>query len=225
MPRHRPLRRLALLLLSAVAIAQAAPLAHKGYRLSGVMAAGDSFLGFLELPDGDQVLVRLGSVVDGGKVEQFDARSLRIRFPDGVVELSLQGSGKPAPVAARTAREVVVSGEEQGHVIRREVDVGELQAGLDEANRAARSATPRQSVPAPSAQQAITQRIAPLVDLPADARVVAVNETQVRSADAALKLMETTLAQGRPARLNLETPSGVQRVYLVPARPHAPGTP
>jgi hypothetical protein len=216
---YRPLRCLALLLLSAVAVAQAAPPAHQGYRLSGVMAAGDSYLGFLELPDGAQVLVRLGSVVDGGKVVRFDARSMRIRFPDSIVELSLEGSGKPAAVAARTSQDVVVSGEEQGHVIRREVDVGELQAGLDEADRAARSATPRKSVPAPSAQQAVTQRIAPLVDLPADARVVAVNETQVRSADAALKLVETTLAQGRPVRLNLETPSGVKRVYLMPARP------
>ena len=118
-----------------------------------------------------------------------------------------------------------MSGDEQGHVIRREVDVGELQAGLDDADRAAGSAAPRTSAPAPSAQQAVTQRIAPLVDLPADARVVAVNETKVRSADAALKLVETTLAQGMPARLNLETPSGVKRVYLMPARPQAPGTP
>lgn len=225
MPRHRPLRCLALLLLSAVAVAQAAPLAHQGYRLSGVMAAGDSYLGFLELPDGDQVLVRLGSVVDGGKVVQFDARSMRIRFPDGIVELSLEGSGKPAAVAARTSRDVVVSGDEQGHVIRREVDIGELQAGLDDADRAAGSAALRKSAPAPSAQQAVTQRIAPLVDLPADARVIAVNETKVRSADAALKLVETTLGQGMPVRLNLETPSGVKRVYLMPARPQAPGTP
>jgi hypothetical protein len=31
--------------------------------------------------------------------------------------------------------------------------------------------------------------------------------------------VETTLAQGKPVRLNLETPSGVKRVYLMPARP------
>ena len=223
--RRRALACLGLLLLGVLSVAQGAAAKQSGYRLAGVMAAGDSYLGFLELPDGGQLLVRLGSPVNGGQVVRFDARSLRIRFPDGIVELSLEGSGKPAPVAAPASRDVVVSGEEQGHVIRREVDVGELQAGLDDADRAARSAAPRTSGPAPSAQQAVTQRIAPLVDLPADARVVAVNETRIRSADAALKLVETTLGQGMPVRLNLETPSGVKRVYLMPARPQAPGTP
>ena len=65
----------------------------------------------------------------------------------------------------------------------------------------------------------VTQRFAPLLDLPADARVVAVNETQVTSASAAISTVEDTLAKGMPARLNLETPEGMKRVYLMPARP------
>ena len=96
------------------------------------MVAGDSYLGFLELPQGAQLLVRLGSIVDGGKVIAFDADSLRIRFPDGVVELTLEGTGKP-PTQSR--HDVVVSGDEQGHVIRREVDLGELHAALAERGR------------------------------------------------------------------------------------------
>jgi hypothetical protein len=222
---HRVLACLGLLLLGVLSVAQGAVAKQSGYRLAGVLAAGDSYLGFLELPDGDQMLVRLGSPVNGGQVVRFDARSLIIRFPDGVVVLSLEGSRNPAPVAIPASQNVVVSGDEQGHVIRREVDVDELQAGLEDADRVARSAAPRTSGAAPSAQQAVTKRIAPLLDLPADARVIAVNETRIRSADAALKLVETTLAQGMPARLNLETPSGMKRVYLMPARPPTPGTP
>jgi hypothetical protein len=202
---------LATLLLSAsVVVAAAAPATHAGYRLAGIMAAGDSYLGFLELPQGAQVLVRLGSIVDGGKVIAFDADSLRIRFPDGVVELTLEGTGKP-PTQSR--HDVVVSGDEQGHVIRREVDPGELDAALAETGAAGK----RKGGPAPSASQVVAERFAPLLDLPSGARVVAVNEQPVGSADAAIDLVQDTLAKGMPARLNLQTADGLQRVYLRPA--------
>lgn len=214
MLRHRFLPRLVLVLLSAVAVAQGAPIEQKGYRLAGVMLAGDSYVGFLELPQGQQMLVRLGSVVDGGKVVAFDAKSLRIRFPDGLVELSLEGSGKPQVVVS--ADSVVVSGDEQGRVMRREVDVGGLRRELDEAQHADAPRT-RSGGPAPDAERTVTQRFAPLLDLPADARVVAVNETQITSASAAIRAVEDTLAKGMPARLNLETPDGTKRMYLMPA--------
>lgn len=215
MLRHRFLPRLVLSLLSAIAVAQGAPVEQKGYRLAGVMLAGDSYVGFLELPQGQQMLVRLGSVVDDGKVVAFDAKSLRIRFPDGLVELSLEGSGKPQVVVS--ADSVVVSGDEQGRVIRREVDVGGLRQELDEAQQAANAPRTRSGGPAPDAERTITQRFAPLLDLPADARVVAVNETPVTSASAAINTVQDTLARGMPARLNLDTPDGTKRVYLMPA--------
>jgi hypothetical protein len=63
----------------------------------------------------------------------------------------------------------------------------------------------------------VTQRFAPLLDLPADARVVEVNETRITSASTAIAAVESTLAQGMPARLNLQTPDGFKRVYLMPA--------
>jgi len=212
---------LCLLLLGPMLGAQGAPAQQGSYRLAGVMLAGDSYLGFLELPQGDQVLVRLGSVVNGGKVVQFDARALRIRFPDRTVELLLEGSGKPPPPAAVPV-DVVVSGEQQGHVIRREVDVGNLHSALDDANRLASSSAAGTNRPALSAQQVVTQRFQPLLDLPPDARVVAVNETRVISAGAAIRTVEETLAKGMPARLNLETPQGTKRVYLMPARDGTP---
>ena len=63
----------------------------------------------------------------------------------------------------------------------------------------------------------MTQRFAPLLDLPPHARVVEVNETRITSASAAIAVVEDTLAQGMPARLNLQTPGGMKRVYLMPA--------
>lgn len=205
-----------LVLLACGTTAQSSAEAHRGYRLAGVMSAGGSYLGFLELPEGGQVLVRLGSVVAGGTVVDFDARSLRIRFPDGIVELALEGSDKPVAAVA-AAPQVVLAGDEQGHVVRRTVDTAALQAGLGRGAGGAKTPKAHAGGPPVDPQRAVMQRFAPLLDLPADATVVAVNETRVTSADAAIGTVETTLAKGMPARLNLQTPDGFKRVYLMPA--------
>ena len=206
-----------LLLLAFESSAAAGGEAQRGYRLAGVMSAGDSYLGFLELPQGQQVLVRLGSVVDGGTVVAFDAKTLRIRFSDGVVEFPLEGSGRPLVTAA--APPVVLAGDEQGHVVRRTVDVDGLHAGLQHGAGAPKT---RAGGPPADAQRSVTQRFAPLLDLPSEARVVEVNETRVTSASDAIGVVEDTLAQGMPARLNLQTPDGMKRVYLMPAGSSTP---
>lgn len=212
---HKPSFLAVLLLLALGSAAVAAADVKRGYRLAGVMSAGDGYLGFLELPQGEQVLVRLGSVVDGGKVIAFDAKSLRIRFPDGVVEFSLEGSANPLVAAA--APQVILDGDEQGHVARRTVDVDGLHAGLQQNAGKAGAPKTRPGGPAADPQRTVTQRFAPLLDLPADARVVEVNETRITSASTAIGVVESTLAQGMPARLNLQTPGGMKRVYLMPA--------
>jgi hypothetical protein len=205
----------AILLLAVSTLAPAAPSRLAGYRLAGVLAAGDTYIAFLELPEGSQVLVRRGSRVRDGEVVQIGPHSLRIRFPTGSVELALEGSGKPQAVAEQR---VVVSGDEQGHVIRREVDVQALRRELDAAGGPSHESPTNASGPgpAPDEQRTVTQHFAPLLDLPPDARVVAVNETKVISASAAISTVEETLAKGMPARLTLQTPKGMKRVYLMP---------
>ena len=220
--RRRCVSCLAILLLAATAL-QAAPDKQGGYRLAGVMVAGDSYIGFLELPEGQQLLVRLGSVVNGGTVVAFDRSTLRIRFPNQTLDLSLEDSGKPPPEPAK--RDAVISGDEAGHLIHRNVDVKALQAELGGSQRTAQPAATAKGATGSSAQQSVTQLFAPLLDLPLDARVVAVNEAPIQSAEKAIDTVEKTLADGMPARLNLETPSGMKRVYLVPAHLSAPTPP
>jgi hypothetical protein len=214
-----------ILLLAAIWTAGAATAAdrHAGYRLAGIVAAGETRIGFVEVPEGGQVLVRLGSVVNGGEVVAFGQDSLRIRFADETIELSLESSGRPQTVVS--AREIIVDDYEQGHVIRRTVDAGRLNEALD--SPADGSATPRKAGggPAPSAQRSVTQRFAPLVNLPLNSTVVQVNERPVRSADDAIETVESSLAGGTPARLTLDGPSGMKRVYLIPAQPDAPASP
>lgn len=81
-------------------------------------------------------------------------------------------------------------------------------------------ATSRASTKRLDAGAEVGQRFSGLINLPNNARVLEVNEVPVTSADSALKLAQTSLAQGAPVRLNLAAASGEPdtRVYLLPAR-------
>jgi len=59
-------------------------------------------------------------------------------------------------------------------------------------------------------------RLAPILNLPPNSRVVAVNEQPVKSAEQAVKTIQQTLDQGMPPRLNLVNDGGEFRVYLKP---------
>jgi hypothetical protein len=198
------------LLLTVVSVAAAQAEAKPGYRLAGIVAVGSDYLGFLELPDGGQVLVRQGTAIgDGGRIVALDNERLKIAFPDRTIELSLEDSGKPG--TAPNTQGIVVGQSDQGHVMVRQVDSAALSQAL---------ATSRTSTKAPDAGIEVGQRFAGLINLPNNARVLAVNEVPVTSADSALKLAETSLAEGTPVRLNLAAASGdpETRVYLLPTR-------
>jgi hypothetical protein len=195
-----------------------APAAFAGaYRLAGLVAVDRDYLGFLELPDGQQVLVRRGTVLDdGGRVERLGAEGLRIAWPDRVLELALQQSGAPRVVPAGLLG-AVQSKSDQDHVLVRNVDAERLDQALATPSGAR---TPPGATP--SAQ--LAQRLAPVLDLPPDARVLAINEIPVRSAEQALAIVQQSLATNGVVRLNLapQQPGAVQRrVYVMaaPARP------
>lgn len=194
-----------------------------GYRLAGVVAVGNSQLGFLELPQGGQVLVKLGTVVNGGRVVAFDGKVLRIRFPDRTLELQLQGSGKPPTPdshAIVTERQEIAGGSASFQT----VDVAALQQAVDAGSKKGGSgATAQKGATGPVATtdkaSAVAARFEPLFQLPLGARVVAINEAPVASADAAILTVESSLERGRVARLTIRTNAGESRIYLRPQRP------
>lgn len=201
---------IAVLLLTLLSVTAAQAETKQSYRLAGIVAVGSDYLGFLELPDGGQVLVRQGTAIgDGGRIVALDNERLKIAFPDRTVELSLEDSGKPG--TAPNTQGILVGQSDQGHVMVRQVDSAALSQAL---------ATSRTSTKAPDAGIEVGQRFAGLINLPNNARVLAVNEVPVTSADSALKLAQTSLAQGMPVRLNLAAASGdpEMRVYLMPTR-------
>jgi hypothetical protein len=193
--------------------------AATGYRLAGVIAVGPDHLGLLEIPGGKQLLVRQGSVIEGGgRVLMLDATTLRIALPAGVFDLALDGANRLAvtQVAATSvpAKPVGKSHplpDDQDHLLFRAVDVRLLAD-----TRAARATGP--STDAPGQTAAI---LGPLMDLPPGARVVAINGQPVTTAGAAIALVERSLGQRVMARLTLAIPGNEPHtyVYVSPAGP------
>ena len=188
-----------------------------GYRLAGIIAVGDDYLGLLELPGGEQVLVRRGSTLEGGgRIALLDASQLRLVLQDRVLVLVLDRSpGAPVvPFALGVVQEQV----DDGHVMIRRVDPAAFAASVE---RTPASGDPSNGPKARAADPATEagRRLAPILNLPPDSRLVAVNEQPVRSAERAIALIEQSLAAGVSPRLNITGAGGETRVYLSPTEP------
>jgi hypothetical protein len=196
---------------------QAVAAASGNFRLAGTVAVGPDYLGVLELPSGEQVLVRKGSTVSGGRVVALDATHLRLELPDRAVNLVLDGSGA-APTLPPSLG-VVQESHDEGSVMIRRVDPEAFTDSVAGEKHA--SATSGSSAPAkrrdPAAEAG--QRLAPILNLPPDSRITAVNEQPVRSADQAIKLIEQSLQAGVSPRLNIDSAGGESRLYMSPQRP------
>lgn len=202
-----------LLLCSASALAAAS----SQYRLAGVVAAGEDYLGFLELPEGGQVLVRNGSALPGGgRVAAVSRDRITIAFPGRVIELSLEGSGQPG--AAALVRGVQQGQTDYDNVMVRDVDNRLLRKALGASKPPA--SKPAGAHPSGAAEAAadVGRRFSSIVNIPPNARVIAVNEVPVTSAAKAMALADRALADGISLRLTITGVSGdaETRVYLNP---------
>jgi hypothetical protein len=191
------------------------------YRLAGVVAVGSEYLGFLEIAAGDQILIRKGSTVPGGgKVVAFDGKLVRIAYPDKVVELALEGRAGAGP-AVVTHGIVTAQDDMMERIHVRSVEPESLQQALSQpvADNATTPAGAIQRRGRKDEGAAVAVRFSALINLPADSRVLAINEQPVVSAAAAIETVNRTLAAGMPARLNISNSAGSdQRVYLLPER-------
>jgi hypothetical protein len=191
-------------------LANAAAPADGGYRLAGTVAVGSDYLAFLQVPDGGQVLVRKGSVVNGVKVVSVTSDAIRIALPSGVMELSLEGSGKPQG-ATPSAAIIEASNDDKNRVYNREVSADQLsrELAVPAGGAAAKSSSASGLVAA--------QRIAAVLDLPAGSKVLRVHEEPVSSAEGAISQLQKAFASqsGGVVTLDVQTPTGPGRVYLM----------
>jgi hypothetical protein len=202
---------LTILLLPSVVTAAGA----QGYRLAGVLAVGPDYLAILELPGGGQVLVRKGSTVaGGGQVVLLEASRLRIAFPGRqAVDVSLDGSGAAPQVPV--ALGVVQEQSDEDHVMIRQVDPAVFDEAVNRSSRdpAAASRAARTGGKKDAGLETAL-RLAPILNLPPNSRVVTVNEQPVQSAEQAIRTIQRTFDEGMPPRLNLVNDGGEFRVYL-----------
>ena len=216
-----PLRRATALAVATILFTcLAAAAGTDRYRLAGVLAVGPDYLGILELPGGDQLLVRKGSVVEGGgRVVLLDATRLRIAFPGRPpFDITLDGSDAPAVVPPGLG--VVQDQTDRDNVMVRRVDSDAMLASVERSQ--ADAAKPSGTAPATAGRDPAAEagrRLAPILNLPPNSRVVAINEQPVRSADDALRLIEQSLQRGESPRLDLGNTVGESRLYVSPARP------
>jgi hypothetical protein len=190
-----------------------------GYRLAGVLAVGPDYIAILELPGGQQQLVRQGSTLDdGGRVVLVDASRLRIKGAGGTFELNLDGSGAPAQVPV--ALGVVQEQSDNDRILVRRVDAEAFSASVAQPGKAPAKATTGTPAGSRDAAAETGRRLAPILNLPPDSRVMQVNEQPVRSAEQAIRLIEQSFAENTAPRLNITSAAGDEsRVYLSVAQP------
>lgn len=212
-------RMLALLLTALLLPSVVTAAGVDGYRLAGVLAVGPDYLAILELPGGGQQLVRQGSTLeDGTRVVLVEADRLRLARAGAAIDLNLDGSGRPAqvPVALGVVQEQT---DHEGALIRR-VDPAAFSASAAQSGKttAAASAPSRNGKRDPAAETG--RRLAPILNLPTDSRVVAINEQPVRSAEEAIRLIDQSFQDNTAPRLNITSAAGDEsRVYLSTAEP------
>jgi hypothetical protein len=207
-------RALLALLVLCSGVEAAAQDPAQGYRLAGTLAVGQTYIAFLEMPDGGQVLVRTGSEVDGAKVLEVTATGVRLGLASGIFELSLEGTGKPQVVVA-SAAVTAAKDDDKNRVYTREVSDEQLSREL-----AGPAGKPPANPAAADARVVAAQRIAAVLDLPANSKVLRVQGSPVSSADAAIQQLQSSFgSDAGVVTLDLQTPSGPGRVYLMRQKP------
>jgi hypothetical protein len=182
-----------------------------GYRLAGTLAVGDEYIAFLQVPDAGQVLVRAGSVVSGAKVLGVTRSEIRLALSSGVVDLTLDGTVHEVS-KSRSPAVIDQEDDDRNRIYSRTVSAE--QAGRELASR---STGPPGSA---AADSTAAQRIAAVLDLPVGSRILKVQDQPVSSASDAIEQLKRSMAESRGVvTLDLKTPNGPGRVYLMPPKP------
>ena len=125
--------------------------------------------------------------------------------------MSLEGTGKPQVVAA-SAAVTAAKDDDKNRVYTREVSDEHLSREL--AAPAAGACLPRPT--AAHGSLVAAQRIAAVLDLPANSKVLRVRGRPVSSADAAIRELQSAFgSEAGVVTLDLQTPNGPGRVYLM----------
>lgn len=175
-------------------------------RVSGIITINDQRrIAVIEQPDGAFVMVTAGDTIGNDKVEEIADHWLRIREADGGERRLWVAGFRAATGGSETDSALVVEREDAGiaynRTLAREGSIRELD---------------RLSAAESSPEEDISTLLGPMIDLPGDAHIVAIDHEPVGSVRDGMTRIRDALAAGSVVRLSIEGIHGKEGVYLMP---------
>ena len=224
--------RLIVLIAVAVLMPAIAGSAPADYRLAGVLSISEGrSLAIIEKSPGDTVLVRVGDRVGGGEVVAIGSNSVKLRFDDGEVRLTLSGApanerevqqagnapGATTDDSMRTVpiKQTLIALDRIEASLPTAIEAGNETVGGRTAERAAEETAAKDTK---EAGKQLATALAGLFKLPTDVAIENINGESFRSAKEGLAKVMRTVGDGEVVRLEMQqTPDHpVFPVYINP---------
>jgi len=191
--------------------AAAAP--ETNYRLAGIIGAGsESLIAVIELPDGRQQLFRTGDVLGNGKVREITSTGARVELAGRELLLSLRGNPKLVAEARVEAAPIDDNVDLEQNSRRQQLffpDTVRMLTSMQGASQPQPGATP-------PAAEALHEQLNHLLEVPASARIVAVDQVNVNTPQEAIEALIRRLNEGGVTRLAVSGAGALETVYLTP---------
>ena len=191
--------------------AAAAP--ETSYRLAGIIAAGsESVIAVIELPDGRQQLFRTGDVLGNGKISEITSTGAHIDVAGRQLLLSLRANPKLVAEARVEATPIDDNVDLEQNSRRQQLffpDTVRMLTSMQGASQPQPGATP------PPAE-ALHEQLNHLLEVPASARIVAVDQVNVNTPQEAIEALIRRLNEGGVTRLAVSGAGALETVYLTP---------
>jgi hypothetical protein len=191
----------------------AAGVPETNYRLAGIIGAGsESLVAVIELPDGRQQLFRTGDVLGNGEIREITSTHARIELAGQELLLSLRGNPRLVAEARVEATPVDDDVDLEQNSRRQQLLFPDTVRMLTSMQRASQS----QPLATPPAAETLREQINHVLEIPAIARIVAVDQVNVNTPQETIEALIRRLDEGGVTRLAVSGAGTLETVYLTP---------
>ncbi len=178
--------------------------ADLSYRVAGIIETNNDALAMIESSDGEQAVYRPGDTIGSGEIGSVSSDGVIVLLDGQTFLLPLQGE-------PTLLRDLELS--KAGYHMKIGDGVGQYDIDFDEARAALADANRPPDEKEKNNPEYIFQRIADALNLPTGARVQAVDEKAVDSADSAVLALVAGMHHDL-LRIRVSVVPGVSRVYI-----------
>ena len=211
-PARARTRNIVIAILALPTFAAAAA-SETNYRLAGIITAGsESFVALIELPDGRQQLFRTGDVLGNGKISEITSTGAHIDVAGRQLLLSLRGNPKLVAEARVEAAPIDDNLDFEQNSRRQQLFFPDTVRTL---TLMLRTSQPQPGATPPGAE-ILRKQINHLLEVPASARIVAVDQVNVNTPKETIEVLIDRLNQGDVTRLAISGAGVLETVFLTP---------